>query len=79
VGAKTDGQFDRRRLFTGAAALAGDAAALNLAGTGCSSKSAEASAGGVILVASDRNAVVETTLGKVRTKRESERRIANRL
>jgi para-nitrobenzyl esterase len=62
---KMDGRFDRRRLFTGAAALAGGAAAL--AGAGCSSKSAEASApAGAIIVASDRNAVVDTTSGKVR-------------
>jgi hypothetical protein len=42
------------------AAVAGGAAALELAGTGCSSRSAEAAAPGVLIVASDKNAVVNT-------------------
>lgn len=64
---KTNGRFDRRKLFTGAAAVAGGAAAFTLAGTGCSSKTAETvSAADVTLAASDKNAVVETTAGKVR-------------
>ena len=63
---KTDNRFDRRKLFTGAAALAGGAA-FGLAETGCSSRSVEAGApAGAIIVASDRNAVVDTTAGKVR-------------
>jgi len=61
-------KFERRKLFTGAAALAGGTVALSLAGSGCSSKTAQAGgeAGGTTIVASDHNAVVETTAGKVR-------------
>jgi para-nitrobenzyl esterase len=59
-------RFDRRKLFTGAAALAGGAVAVNLAGTGCSSTAEAGSTTGTILVAGDHNAVVDTTAGKVR-------------
>jgi para-nitrobenzyl esterase len=59
--------FDRRRLLTGAAALAGGTAVLSLAGTGCSSSTAEAGGeAGTVITASDHGAVVETTAGKVR-------------
>jgi len=65
---KKDRRFDRRKFFTGAAALAGGTAALNLAGTGCSSRTAEAGGetGGTVILASDHNAIVETTAGRVR-------------
>ena len=59
-------RFNRRKLFSGAAAMAGGAAALELAATGCSSKSAEAAVASASIVASDKNAVVDTTAGKVR-------------
>jgi para-nitrobenzyl esterase len=62
----TDRRFNRRKLFSGAAAMAGGAAALELATTGCSSKSAEAAAPGTSIVASDKNAVADTAAGKVR-------------
>ncbi len=58
-------RFDRRKLLSGAA-LAGGAAALGLTETGCSSSSAEAATSGTLIVASDKNAVVDTTAGKVR-------------
>jgi len=61
-----DRRFNRRKLFSGAAATAGGAAALELAGIGCSSKSVEAATPGGSIVVSDRNAVVSTTAGKVR-------------
>src|SRR5580700_650856 len=61
-----DRRFDRRKLFSGAAAMAGGAAALGLAETGCSSRSAEAASLATSIVASDKNAVVNTTAGKVR-------------
>jgi len=60
-----DRRFNRRKLFSGAAATAGGAAMLGLAGSG-SSQSAEAAALGGSIVASDKNAVVNTTAGKVR-------------
>jgi para-nitrobenzyl esterase len=62
----TDRRFNRRKLFSGAAAMAGGAAAVEFAATGCSSKSAEAAAPTNLIVASEKNAVVETTAGKVR-------------
>jgi para-nitrobenzyl esterase len=61
-----DRRFDRRRLFSGAAAIAGGAAALELGGIGCSSRSVEAATPSGSIVASDKNAVVNTTAGKVR-------------
>jgi para-nitrobenzyl esterase len=62
----TDRRFNRRKLFGGAAGVAGGAAVLELATTGCSSNSAEAASPGSVIVASDNNAVVATTAGKVR-------------
>jgi para-nitrobenzyl esterase len=62
----TDRRFNRRKLFSGAAGVAGGAAALELATTGCSSNSAEAASPGSVIVASDNNAVVTTAAGKVR-------------
>jgi para-nitrobenzyl esterase len=61
-----DRRFNRRKLFSGAAAITGGAAVIGLAETGCSSKSAEASTAGTLIVASDKNAIVDTTAGKVR-------------
>ena len=62
--------FGRRTLFKRGAALAGGVVASGLVQTGCSSETAARSAtndsSGPIIVASDRNAVVETTTGKVR-------------
>src|ERR1051326_2337245 len=60
-----DRRFNRRELFGRAATTAGGAAVLGL-GTGCSSKSAEAAPPAGSTVASDQNAVVNTTAGKVR-------------
>jgi len=54
-----DRRFDRRRLFRGAAML-------GLAGAGSSSKSVEAATLSGSIVASDKNAVVNTVAGKVR-------------
>src|SRR5437899_3617894 len=60
-------RFDRRRLFKGAATLAGGTAAYALLETGCSSANSSAIASsGPMIVALDSNAVVETTAGKVR-------------
>jgi para-nitrobenzyl esterase len=58
--------FDRRRLLKGASALAGGGMALTLAGTGHSAPAAPGGEPGTLIAASDRNAVVETTAGKVR-------------
>jgi para-nitrobenzyl esterase len=59
-------RFDRRRLLTGAM-WSGGAAALVLTQTGCTTSTTEAgSTSSAIIVASDRNAVVDTTAGKVR-------------
>jgi para-nitrobenzyl esterase len=57
--------FDRRRLLKGATALAGGGMALTLAETGHSA-AAPGGEPGTLIAASDRNAVVETTAGKVR-------------
>ena len=62
---QTDRRFNRRKLFSGAAAMTSGAALAGLAETGCS-KSAQASTVGAAIVASDKNAIVETTAGKVR-------------
>ena len=61
-------KFDRRKLFTGGAALAGGTMALGLAGTERSLKAAAAGGvpSGTMIAASDHNAVVDTTAGKVR-------------
>jgi hypothetical protein len=61
-------KFDRRKLFTGGAALAGGTMALSLAGTERSSKAAAAGGvtSGTMIAASDHNAVVDTSAGKVR-------------
>src|SRR5271165_2330758 len=61
-------KFDRRKLLTGGAALAGGTVALGLAGT---ERCLEAAApggvtSGTTIAASDHNAVVDTTAGKVR-------------
>jgi len=60
-------KIGRRTLFVRGAALAGGAVAATLIDTGCGAKT-EASSGpsGPMIVASDGNAVVETTAGKVR-------------
>src|SRR5262249_47648283 len=62
--------FDRRTLFKRGAALAGGALACGFVETGCSSETAARSAtdnsAASLIVASDSNAVVETTSGKVR-------------
>ena len=60
-----DQRFNRRKLFSGAAAITGGAAVVGLAETGCS-KSAQAATAGTSIVASDKNAIVETTAGRVR-------------
>jgi hypothetical protein len=53
--------FDRRKLLTGAAALAGGTVAVNLVATECSRTVEAAGEVGTIIAASDHNAVVETT------------------
>jgi para-nitrobenzyl esterase len=60
-------KIGRRSLFVPGAVLAGGAAAATLIDTGCGAKT-EASSGpsGPMIIASDGNAVVETTGGKVR-------------
>ena len=60
-------KIGRRTLFVRGAVLAGGAAAATLIDTGCGAKT-EASSGpsAPLIVASDGNAVVETTAGKVR-------------
>ncbi len=58
-------RLDRRTLFKSAAAVAGGTLAA-VVETGCSSQTKTEAAGAAIIVASDRNAVVETTAGKVR-------------
>ncbi len=58
-------RLDRRTLFKSAAALAGGTLTATVE-TGCSSEKRTEAAGAAIIVASDRNAVVETTAGKVR-------------
>src|SRR5215831_4245878 len=58
--------FDRRKLLASAAALAGGTVAINLGETGCSNTAHAGSTAGTSIVASDRNAIVETTAGKVR-------------
>ena len=55
--------MDRRTMFRGAAALAGGALALDVTESAAAPAAAGSTAG---LVASDRNAVVETTAGKIR-------------
>jgi para-nitrobenzyl esterase len=61
---ETTNRLDRRTLFKTAAAAAGGT--LAAIGTGCSSGTSTAAASPAIIVASDRNAVVETTAGRVR-------------
>jgi para-nitrobenzyl esterase len=58
-------KLNRRELFSGATAVAGGAVALGLTEAGCSSKSAEAASLSNSIIASDKNAVVNTTAGKV--------------
>src|SRR5437868_1488236 len=55
-----------RRSFVTAAATAGIAPAAGVIQTGCSSGQASGGASGPIIIVSDRNAVVETSAGKVR-------------
>jgi len=67
VAQSSDLRINRRNLFSGAAALAGGALGLSLTQSACSpakSVAAETATSGII--ASDHNAVVETTAGKVR-------------
>src|SRR5436309_3212194 len=63
-------KFGRRTLFKRGAALAGGVVASGFVETGCSSESAARTttnnSSPSLIVASDRNAVVETTAGKVR-------------
>src|SRR5436309_1315725 len=63
-------KFGRRTLFKRGAALAGGVVASGFVDTGCSSESAARTttnnSSPSLIVASDRNAVVETTAGKVR-------------
>jgi para-nitrobenzyl esterase len=62
-----DRKIGRRALFTKGAVLAGGVAASSLVETGCASQSSASSGpSGPMIVASDRNAVVETTAGKIR-------------
>lgn len=58
--------MNRRSFVTGSAAMAGIVSAGSVIQTGCSSGQASVASWGPIIVASDRNAVVETTAGKVR-------------
>src|SRR5947209_16569637 len=59
--------MSRRNFVTGGAAIAGIASAGCLIETGCASGTqASTGSSGPLLIASDRNAVVETTAGKVR-------------